>query len=39
MDGAVQQNAALAEQASAASQAMNGQAQELDKMVAFFNTK
>ncbi len=38
MDSSVQQNAALAEQISAASQVMNDQALQLNKIIGFFKT-
>jgi len=39
MDGAIQQNAALAEETSAASQAMDDQATQLNQLVDFFHTE
>ena len=38
MDSMTQQNAALVEEAAAASESMNGQAENLDKLISFFIT-
>ena len=39
MDGMTQQNAALAEQTSAASQAVSGNADELKQLIAYFKPR